>query len=77
MPTWYGLGLSLIFPDLSVDATIELKDLYHTLISSDEHIAIVKEGDKAIGVVTMEDVIEEVIGQEIVDESDRARGVLD
>ena len=70
--------LSGIVRDIVViEPETPLKDLYHQLITSDEHIAIVKDSEKVWGVVTMEDVLEEVLGQEIVDESDRARGVLD
>jgi len=62
---------------LNVHPDTQLKDLYRQLVSEDEHIAIVKDGEKVSGVVSMEDVLEELLGQEIVDESDRARGVLD
>lgn len=61
-----------------VGADEPLVDLYRRLVNAHEHIAIVQDGtSKTIGIVTMEDVIEELLGQEIVDESDRERGVLD
>jgi CBS domain containing-hemolysin-like protein len=64
-------------PMVSVDSGETLIALYRGLIKAHEHIAIVKQEGRTVGVVTMEDVIEELLGQEIVDESDRARGVVD
>lgn len=34
------------------------------------HMAIVSNGSKALGVITLEDVIEGLIGEEIIDETD-------
>ena len=52
-----------------------LAQLYHLLIEESEHIAIVLD-DRGVtaGVVTMEDLIEALLGEDIVDESDLARG---
>lgn len=61
---------------LKVASDTPLSELYQKLVSEDEHIAVVMDHDNVTGIVTMEDVIEEILGQEIVDESDRARGVL-
>lgn len=58
-----------------VKASAELEDLYHQLIEASEHIAlVVDDDDHVVGIVTMEDVIETLLGEEIVDESDVARG---
>ena len=65
-------------PIIRVGAEERLVDLYRRLVNAHEHIAIVQDdAGKTVGLVTMEDVIEELLGQEIVDESDRERGVLD
>jgi len=61
---------------LKISSHTPLSELYEKLVSADEHIAAVVDNDRFLGIVTMEDVIEEILGQEIVDESDRARGVL-
>ncbi len=60
-----------------VDPDSSLSELYEKLVSEDEHIAVVLKKGRLLGLVTMEDVIEEILGQEIVDESDKARGVYD
>lgn len=55
-----------------------LVSLYQRLISTNEHIAMVlDENENNVGLVTMEDLIEDILGQSIVDESDRARGAFD
>lgn len=64
-------------PIVAVDAAEPLITLHKKLVQSHEHIAIVREDGRTVGVVTMEDVLEELLGHEIVDESDRARGVVD
>jgi CBS domain containing-hemolysin-like protein len=66
---------SLRRPILKVAASSTLEELYESLIADSEHIAVVigAQGDLA-GVVTMEDLIEALLGQMIVDESDVARG---
>lgn len=68
---------ALVRDILVVHPETELKELYTKLVSADEHIAVVKDGEDVVGVVTMEDVLEEILGQEIVDESDQARGIFD
>lgn len=64
-------------PIISVDASQPLIALHKRLVQAHEHIAVVKREGETVGVVTMEDVLEELLGHEIVDESDRARGVID
>ncbi len=65
-------------PIVTVQADNTLVELYNELVNAHEHIAIVRnDKNETVGIVTMEDVLEELLGQEIVDESDLARGVLD
>ena len=64
-------------PIVTVGADETLIELHHRLVKDHEHIAIVQRDGQTVGVVTMEDVLEELLGHEIVDESDLARGVVD
>ncbi len=57
----------------SVPVTLPLPKLFETLVETREHIAlVVTEYGGIAGVVTMEDVIETLLGLEIVDEADDA-----
>ena len=58
----------------AVPETQPLRTLFSTLLSRRDHIAlVVDEYGGAAGIVTMEDVVETLLGLEIVDESDVAR----
>ncbi|MGN8225753.1 CBS domain-containing protein [Gracilimonas sp. BCB1] len=56
---------------LIVPETISLKTLFERLLEKQEHIAVVVDEYGGLsGVVTMEDVVETLLGMEIVDEID-------
>jgi CBS domain containing-hemolysin-like protein len=58
-------------PALMVPATLSLPALFERLLNEREHIAVVLDEYGGLdGVVTMEDVVETLIGLEIVDETD-------
>jgi len=58
-------------PAQIVPATVSLPDLFKQLLDEHEHIAVVVDEYGGLdGVVTMEDVVETLIGLEIVDETD-------
>jgi len=58
-------------PALMVPATLSLPALFERLLDEREHIAVVLDEYGGLdGVVTMEDVVETLIGLEIVDETD-------
>jgi len=56
---------------LRVPTDMHLQDLFETLLKTNAHIALVQDtyGGTA-GVVSLEDVVETLIGLEIVDEAD-------
>lgn len=53
-----------------VGSMTALDTLFRTFINSHTHLLPVERDDKIIGIVTIEDLIEEIIGHEIEDESD-------
>lgn len=60
-----------IFPIKSVGSRTALDTMFRKFISARTHMIPVEKGDYIVGVVTIEDLIEEIIGHEILDESDQ------
>lgn len=59
---------------LRVPETVSLRDLFRQLLERREHLAVVvDEYGGLVGVVTMEDVVETLLGLEIMDETDRTQ----
>lgn len=56
-----------------VGSMTALDTMFRKFISSGSHLLPVERDDKIVGIVTIEDLLEEILGHEIVDESDRAR----
>ena len=60
----------IIITDIIVcKPTHKISRLFKKLQSNHQHLAIVKDEDKVVGIVTMEDILEELVG-EIEDEND-------
>lgn len=57
----------------AVGSMTALDTLFQKFITARSHLMPVERDDKIVGVVTIEDLIEEIIGHEIEDEADHAR----
>lgn len=60
-----------LYNSRNVGAMTALDTLFRKFISAQSHLLPVEKDDKIIGIVTIEDLLEEIIGHEIRDESDR------
>ncbi len=61
-----------IHPTKLVGSRTALDTMFRRFIAAHTHLIPVEKNDKIIGIITIEDMIEEIIGQEIIDESDHA-----
>ncbi len=60
-------------PTKLVGSMTALDTMFRKFISAGTHLMPVEHGDQIIGIVTIEDLIEEIIGHEIEDETDRQK----
>lgn len=65
-----------LHPTKMVGSMTALDTMFRKFIVARSHLMPVEKDDKIVGVVTIEDLIEEIIGHEIEDESDHARSLL-
>ena len=54
---------SILSKPLFVNYTDKVDDIFRSFNKEKKHIAIVKENDKVVGMITMEDVLEELVGE--------------
>lgn len=66
----YSLDELPIHPTKLVGSRTALDTMFRRFIAAHTHLIPVEKNSKIIGIITIEDMIEEIIGQEIVDESD-------
>lgn len=61
------------YPTKIIGERTALDTMFRTFIKAGTHLLPVERDDKIVGIITIEDLIEEIIGHEIEDESDRMR----
>lgn len=61
-----------LHPTKEVGARTALDTMFRRFIAARTHLIPVEKNDQIIGIITIEDLIEEIIGHEIIDESDHA-----
>ena len=60
-----------LHPTHIVGSMTALDTLFRKFISAGSHLLPVERDDQIVGIVTIEDLIEEILGHEIIDETDR------
>jgi len=62
-----------LYPAQVVGSMTALDTLFRKFISGGTHMIPVEKEDQIVGIVTIEDLLEEIVGHEIEDETDRSR----
>ncbi len=70
----YGVDDMSLHPSKLVGSMTALDTMFRKFIAAGTHLIPIEKDDKIIGVVTIEDLIEEILGHEIEDETDRQKG---
>jgi len=60
----------ILHPTQTVGSMTALDTMFRKFITAHTHLIPVEQGDTIIGIVTIEDLIEEIVGHEIEDETD-------
>ncbi len=69
----YTVSDMTLYPTQLVGSMTALDTMFRKFISARTHLIPIEKDDKIIGVSTIEDLLEEILGHEIEDESDRMR----
>jgi metal transporter CNNM len=65
-----------LHPIQAVGSMTALDTMFRKFIAAHTHLMPVEKDDRIVGIVTIEDLLEEILGHEIEDESDRIRDKL-
>ncbi len=65
----------VLHPTQTVGAGTALDTMFRKFISAQTHLIPVEKDDIIVGIVTIEDLLEEILGHEIEDETDRAQAL--
>ena len=65
-----------LYPVRLVGSKTALDTMFRKFIASGTHLIPVEKDDRIVGIVTIEDLIEEIVGHEIEDETDRQKKQL-
>lgn len=68
----YRISEFKLYPTKLVGSRTALDTMFRKFIGARTHLIPIEKNDKIIGIVTIEDLVEEIIGHEIIDESDFA-----
>jgi metal transporter CNNM len=63
----------MLYPTQLVGGMTALDTMFRKFIAAGSHLIPIEKDDHIIGIVTIEDLLEEIVGHEIEDESDRMR----
>ncbi len=63
----------ILYPTQLVGSMTALDTMFRKFISAGTHLIPIERDDEIIGIVTIEDLIEEIVGHEIEDETDRMK----
>lgn len=66
----YKVSELKLHPTKMVGSRTALDTMFRKFIGARTHLMPVEKNDKIVGIITIEDLIEEIIGHEIIDESD-------